>query len=204
MRTNATSPPRPSQDAPPPSPVVGEAVRRLRKQKGMTLQALAEASGVSLGMLSQVERGRSNPSVRVLSAIRVALDASLADLFDEGPAPGGDPDFVRRSGRRATIDLGVVRKELLSTNGAHHLQLMILHIAPNGSSGEQPLTYAAEKAGVVLRGELLLRVGENETVLNEGDSFAFDGVNPHSFVNVGASQAQVLWVIGPTALDRHI
>lgn len=183
---------------------VGEAVRRLRKAKGMTLQDVAEASGVSVGMLSQVERNLSSPSVRVLDGIRRALDAPLSALFDETYGVGGDPAFVRRQGSRPMIELGVLRKELLSVNGAHNLQMMILHIDAGATSGDQPFSYPAEKGGLVLAGELTLRVGDEESVLREGDSFAFDSLKPHSFRNNGGAPAKILWIIGAVPLERHL
>lgn len=183
---------------------VGEAVRRLRKARGMTLQELADASGVSVGMLSQVERNLSSPSVRVLDGIRRALDAPLSALFDEAGGAAGDPAFVRRQGARPVIELGVLRKELLSAGGAHHLQMMILHIDVGASSGDQPFSYPAEKGGLILSGELTLKVGDEETVLREGDSFAFDSLKPHSFRNNGAAPAKVMWIIGAVPLERHL
>ena len=102
------------------------------------------------------------------------------------------------------LDLGQIRKELLSVGGAHNLQMMILHIDPQGSSGATPLSYPAEKGGLVLSGEVILRVGEDETSLREGDSFAFDSSLPHSFRNIGQVPAKVMWVIGQVALDRHL
>lgn len=186
------------------TPSVGEAVRRLRKAKGMTLQELASASGVSVGMLSQVERNLSSPSVRVLAGIRRALDAPISALFDESDERADDPSFLRRQGARPMINLGELRKELLSTTGAHNLQMMILHIEPGGTSGDQPLSYPAEKGGYMLAGDLLLRVGEEESILKEGDSFVFDSLQPHSFRNVGSIAAKVLWIIGAVPLERHL
>ena len=146
----------------------------------------------------------ANPSVRVLTGIRRALDAPLSALFAEFPRSQSDPDFVRRAGHRPMLDLGQIRKELLSVGGAHNLQMMILHIDPQGSSGATPLSYPAEKGGLVLSGEVILRVGEDETSLREGDSFAFDSSLPHSFRNIGQVPAKVMWVIGQVALDRHL
>lgn len=183
---------------------LGSVIKRLRQEKGMSLQELARSSGVSAGMLSQVERGLSNPSVRIVTAIRRALGAPMNAFFDTPPSDASDPEFVRRADRRPKLDLGPVSKELLSAGTAHNLQFMILHIEPDGSSGETPLSYPAEKAGMVLAGKLLLRVGDREALLNEGDSFVFDSSLPHSFRNPSATTARVIWIIGAVALDRHL
>jgi transcriptional regulator with XRE-family HTH domain len=169
----------------------------------MTLQEVAKASGVSVGMLSQVERDLSNPSLRVLSGIRSALDVPVSALFQEPMQASLDPEYVRRVGRRPRIELGQMSKELLSSGTPHNLQFMILHIEPSGSSGDAPLNYPAEKAGMVLSGELLLTVGEEEALLYEGDSFIFGSSTPHKFRNPTNETTKVLWIIGAVA-DRHL
>lgn len=183
---------------------VGAMIRKLRRAKGLSLQEVATASGVSVGMLSQVERDLANPSLRVLTGIRQALGAEVSDLFPERSRPAQDPEFVRRASRRPRLELGHLSKELLSSGGHHNLQFMILHLEPDGSSGDQPLRYPAEKGGMILIGELVLKVGEEEALLREGDSFVFDSAAPHSFRNPGRTVTKVLWIIGAVALDRHL
>jgi len=184
---------------------VGAMIRKSRQQARISLQQLAERSGVSVGMLSQVERDLVNPSLRVLSSIRNALDLPASAFFQETtqPAPR-DPMFVRRVGRRARLELGYISKELLSAGTPHSLQLMILHIPPGSSSGDKPIRYEAEKAGMVMEGEFILRVADEESHLKEGDSFVFDSSLPHSFTNPGATPAKVLWIIGAVSVDRHV
>jgi len=185
-------------------PTIGAVVRRLRGEKGMTLQELSAASGVSVGMLSQVERDLTNPSVRVMTAIRRALDVPLSALFQDLAAEPPDPAFVRRRGHRPILELQHLRKELLSAGTSHNIQFMILHIEPNGSSGGTPLSYPAEKGGMVLEGEFLLKVGNEEAMMWEGDAFAFDSSIPHSFRNPSKTVTKVLWIIGAVSLDRHL
>jgi transcriptional regulator with XRE-family HTH domain len=183
---------------------VGEAVRRLRQAKGMTLQELADASGVSIGMLSQIERDRANPSLRVLTQIRDALGASISALFSDAHHAASDPNFVRRAPDRPRLELGYIAKELLSPGGPENLQFMILHIPPRGTSGDQPLSYPAEKGGMILAGVLSLKVGAEEAILGEGDSFLFDSTRPHSFRNPTDAPARVLWIVGAPRQERHL
>ena len=193
-------------DQPKDEPPLGDRLRQLRKKHGMSLKTLAEASGVSVGMISQVERGLANPSVRLLTALRRALNVSLQDLFADTPVvPGGsEPDFVRRKENRPVIELGTLRKELLTPTDKRHLQLMIIHIEPGGQSGGRALSYPAEKGGVVLSGTVILKVDDQAVELHEGDSFAFDSVRPHSLHNDSSAPTSVLWIIGAVQFDRHI
>jgi len=187
---------------------VGVILRRLRHDKGWSLQELAQESGVSVGMISQIERDLANPSVRVLTAIRRALGAPVSAVFrdvsivrDDDPK---EPDFVRRADQRPVLELGTLRKELLTSSGHHNLQIMILHINPGGHSGNTALSYPAEKGGMVLSGELLLTVDGKKARLREGDSFVFDSALEHSFSNTTDAVVQVMWIIGVVQLDRHL
>jgi len=187
---------------------VGAMLRAMRKEKKMSLQDLAKASGVSVGMISQIERDLANPSMRVITALRRALNISMQEMFGEsaGTAPesGGDPSFVRRVENRPEINLGSLRKELLTSGGRHNLQIMILKFEPGGQSGGRALSYPAEKGGLVLQGEVVLRVNDEEAVLRQGDSFAFDSALPHSIRNDSDAAADVLWIIGAVQFDRHL
>jgi transcriptional regulator with XRE-family HTH domain len=185
-------------------PRVGGTIRRLREARSMTLQDLAQASGVSVGMLSQIERDRANPSLRVLTQIRMALGVSVSALFDQPHHPSIDPAFVRRRDQRPRLELGYLSKELLSSGTPNSLQFMILHVPPLGTSGGQPMSYAAEKGGMLLEGAIYLRVGDEEVLLAEGDSFLFDGVLPHSFRNPNDAPAQLLWIIGAVRAERQL
>ncbi|WKL23655.1 cupin domain-containing protein (plasmid) [Agrobacterium tumefaciens] len=186
---------------------IGATLRRLRHEKKFSLQELARVSGVSVGMISQIERDLANPSVRVLTAIRRALDVPVSAVFRDVPHVGpetGDADFVRRANERPLLELGTLTKELLTSIGQHNLQIMILHINPGGHSGKTALSYPAEKGGIVLSGELVLTVDGRQARLREGDSFVFDSALEHSFSNPGEEMAHVIWIIGAVQLDRHL
>lgn len=180
---------------------VGATIRRLRLARSLTLQELADASGVSVGMLSQIERDRANPSLRVLSQVRDALGASISELFEETAATPADPAFVCRADARPRLDLGYLQKQLLSRRRAGGLQLMILIIPPLGTSGDQAISAPYEKGGMVMEGSLALSVGGEEALLQEGDSFLFDGALPHSLRNPANRQARILWVVGAPTVE---
>lgn len=187
---------------------IGATFRQLRKSQGMSLRELSERSGVSVGTISQIERDIANPSMRVLTAVRRALNIPMQVMFGDDPAgaveDAGDPPFLRRAAKRPHIDLGPLQKELLTSGGNHNLQIMILTIAPGGSSGNTALSYPAEKGGLVIEGELMMTVDNCEARLEEGDSFVFDSSQPHGFRNDSDRPARILWVIGAVQFDRHL
>ncbi len=193
----------PRQAGPPPveMPRVGDAIRLLRTERGLTLHRLAGEAGVSVGMLGLIERNRANPSLRVIAQIRTALGVSLAELFASTPEARPDPPYVRRAANRPWLEFGEMSKELLSPGDAPGLQFMILHIPPRGSSGSRPMLHPAQKGGLVLEGSLVLRVGEEEALLGPGDSFRCEAERPHGIRNPGSATTRVLWIMAPLPPD---
>jgi transcriptional regulator with XRE-family HTH domain len=183
---------------------IGATIRNLRTGRNLSLQDLSKLAGVSVGMLSQIERNLANPSLKILTKIQLALGTNAGAFFEDDPRASPEPDFVRRKDQRAFCDLGTLTKELLSSGASQHLEIMLLHIPPNGSSGEQPLTSPSEKGGLVLEGSIFMTVGDKQAKLLEGDSFIFDGQSPHSFHNPGPGSAKVLWIISNVPISRHL
>src|SRR5690606_250320 len=160
--------------------LIGQVIRRIRKEKGISLEELSERSGVAVGMLSQIERDLGNPSLKTLARIRQALDVPLSAFFEDDGATVGDSDpdaHIRRRETRAALPFGtaLMTKEMLSPAAGRRLQFMILNIEPGGTSGDPPLSYPAEKGGMVLQGAFELDLNGQVLSLNEGDSFQFDG-----------------------------
>ena len=182
----------------------GARIRKARLTIGMSLKELSDRAGISIGNLSQIERGLANPSFRTVMKIQAALGVTSKTLFPHVPKREDDPEFVRRKDRRPLCDLGILTKELISTGTSPHLDMMILHIPSGGSTGEAPLLSLSDKAGFVLSGEVVLRVGQRMSILSEGDSFQFEGSAPHSVHNESANPAQVLWIINKLPMDRHL
>lgn len=190
---------------------IGQAIRRIRKHKKISLQALSSASGVAIGMLSQIERDLGNPSLKTLMRIQQALDVPLSALFDGAREPGSPSDdlaaHVRRQGTRRAVQFGtpLMTKEMLSPPAGERLQFMVLNIQPGGSSGASPLSYAAEKGGMVLHGTFELNLAGKVLQLHSGDSFQFDGATPHTFSNPFDEPASLLWIIShEPASSRHL
>lgn len=176
---------------------LGARVRELRNEKKMTLAELSLRSQISIGMLSHIERGQTSPSLKTLERLRLALEVPLASFFErEEPAPKNDGTVVRAHARARLPfkKLGLV-KERLSPPGHSDLDVLMLVIEPGGGSGAEPWTRQGEKAGMVLEGTFELHVGDASHVLREGDSFQFDGSQPHTFRNPSSATARVLWII---------
>jgi transcriptional regulator with XRE-family HTH domain len=175
---------------------LSQALRRHRLRRGLSLKALAKIADVSVGLLSQIERGISSPSLRTLSKVRLALDVSLAELFNPEPEIP-EESYIQRFENRRTMNIGPNRllKEMLSPDPESELQMMILIIPPGGGSGKEPYCYPGEKCGFVLEGVLRLQLGNETSHLRKGDSFQFDAAIPHGFANPSQREVRVVWVI---------
>lgn len=188
---------------------LGSDIRAMRKARGLTLAGLAEASGRSVGFLSQVERGRKSPSVGTLQAIAEALGVGIGWFFQLGEADVSHERAVvvrRRKRRRlsyttlgSTDYLGMV-DELLSPTLEGDMALVLTTYRPGASSGDELYDHGGEEAGLVLAGTVDLLLGRRTHRLEAGDSFQFKSAVPHRYVNRGADEAQVLMVISPVAL----
>jgi transcriptional regulator with XRE-family HTH domain len=178
---------------------VGQRIRDIRRNRKLSLEAIATRTDLSIGFLSQIERGLSSPSLRVLATIADVLGVGIAGLFgaNETAAPGSDA-IVTREQQRAELNLWRtgISKQLLSPSGSDgRLNLFLVHLEPDGSTGDELYTHDGEEAGLVLEGEMKLTVDAETWTLKTGDSFRFASRRPHRFSNPSdKAKAVVLWV----------
>ena len=189
---------------PPVDLAVGRRIRDLRRGKEMSLETVAARTDLSIGFISQIERGLSSPSLRVLATLADVLGVGIAALFGGTPNQGGASDgVVTREVQRAELKLWRtgISKQLLSPAGSEsRLNLFLVHLDPGGSTGDELYTHDGEEAGLVLAGEMILTVDAETWTLKQGDSFRFASRRPHRFSNPDTDEkAVVLWVNCVTA-----
>jgi transcriptional regulator with XRE-family HTH domain len=177
---------------------VGARLRALRAEHGLTILELAAKAGISAGLISQIERGNSNPSMKTIQRLRAALGVNIWEFFGQAAAANeGEPSFVRRRERRARLVVGRTRlvKELLSPQGDSPLRFMLITLPPGGVS-EDVLVGRGEKGGYVMSGRVELTVDGRRAELAEGDSFQFESHLPHQLANPSAEEeAVVFWIM---------
>ncbi|EGD59945.1 putative transcriptional regulator [Novosphingobium nitrogenifigens DSM 19370] len=178
---------------------LGQQIRALRRDRGLTLAHLAETTGLSLGLVSQIERGLSEPSVKALHLLASALGVTVGWFFrDDGEREDTLPEsdlIVRRGARRTIGYAGGIVDELLSPSLDGQLELLLCRIAPG--SGADPYAHAGEEAGYVVAGTLELTVEGHTHVLTAGDSFGFRSMRPHSYRNPTRQETVVIWAVTP-------
>ncbi|MFD1911234.1 helix-turn-helix domain-containing protein [Halodurantibacterium flavum] len=193
-------PAEPQVGAPPAEPLAsapaaqppqfGGRIRELRRRAGMTLQALADEAGISVGFLSQVERDKATPSLATLAGLAGALGVGV-NWFIAAPRAA---DAVTRAGERtrfsiADSSLGYERLDTHLPGGT--LSSLIVHL-PVGYASEVS-RHTGEEMIFVLEGTIRQTLGEAVILLGPGDSFHFMGDTPHSFANAGEGPARLLW-----------
>jgi transcriptional regulator with XRE-family HTH domain len=178
---------------------VGQRIRDLRRTRAMSLETVAVRTDLSIGFLSQIERGLSSPSLRVLATLADVLGVGIAGLFGARENTGAVPDaVVTRERQRPELNLWRtgISKQLLSPAGSDgRLNLFLVHLEPGGSTGDELYTHDGEEAGLVIEGKMKLTVDAESWTLKSGDSFRFASRRPHRFSNPSRdAKAVVLWV----------
>ena len=186
----------PAPSAPPP---VGTRIRALREGMDLSLRDLAERSGVSAPMLSQVERGETSPTLAVAGRIAKGLDLSLSQLLrlDEGGAVA-----IVRAGERRTG--GAPRRghrvEVLTPPLPGQRAELSRHVlaprASTGGPGDPPMHEpGSRETALVQFGRVVLRIDGERHELGDGDCVTFDADLPHHFENPGRDEAILLAVV---------
>jgi transcriptional regulator with XRE-family HTH domain len=166
---------------------LGDQVRRLRLERGMTLEEVAAKSGCSLGSLSQLERGKGNPAFFTLVRIAHALDVPIARLLHIERALS--PVVRRGTGRQLNPhpfgDDSGARYELLTPDLDRALEVIRYEIPPGLSTETTPFVHRGEEVGIVLQGVQETNINGVTYTLHEGDTISFQSTLPHWFRNPG-------------------
>lgn len=174
---------------------IGARLRAARTERGLTIEQLAHASGLTKGFISQLERDATAASLASLARICGALGIRIGDLTDRETS-----ELVRR-GERPRVGVGETHRHyLLSPPGERRFRAIESHVAPGGSSGDEPQTSLADAELVlVVSGSLELTVDEETFLLEQGDAFTYSPREPHSWRNPSPVEpATVLWVAVPS------
>lgn len=181
----------------------GLRVRRLRQEKGLTLQQLGERSGLAISTLSKVENGQISPTYENLLRLADGLAIDVAQLFDQ-------QSHVMASGRRSVTRHGEGVKhsspqyeyEMLCADISHkHFIPLVTVIKARREDGTTHLLrHAGEEFVYVLSGSIEIHTDQYKPLsLNAGDSFYFDSNMGHALVSTSPEDAQVVWVCSRVA-----
>jgi transcriptional regulator with XRE-family HTH domain len=197
---------------------VGQRLRSERERRGLSLRELARRLEISPSALSQIETGRSRPSVGTLYAIVSELDMSLDELFgaqrpaaSASRAAGAEESgatLVQRRDTRKGIDLeSGVRWERLTPTAEQDADFLYVVYEVGGASSREGthMRHMGREYGVVLSGRLRVTIGfDEEHELGPGDSIAFESSRPHRLENASDEPVEAIWfVVGRSHSDAR-
>lgn len=178
---------------------LGKKIRDLRLRRGLTVQQLAELTGLSKGFISQVENSRTSPSLATLQDLARSLETSVAYLVVEEERV---PHLVRAVDRpRLQIGGNTSQVEVLSAQPRRNLELIQAELPAGVAAGDKRHYHHGEEVVLCTEGRVTLFCGEHTMVLEAGDSCHFDGRVPHAVENSGDTTARVLIAMTPAAFE---
>ena len=176
---------------------IGARIRAVRKEKGWTLEALASNSGLSTGLLSQVERDLTTLSIVSLSAICHALSIPIESLFSSSRPIGQAPSAITRADQQLHIQIGgsPIRYQYLSGQlpDVPVKELLIAEFPPG--CDQQDSSHEGQELGYVLRGSFVLHGGDEQVQLKTGDSYRVAASESHGYRTSDSEGAHVLMAV---------
>lgn len=174
---------------------LGSNLRELRTREGMSLRELAAASGLSATLLSQLERGLAEPSLKTLRALSQVFDATASTLFaTQSPLL----TQLSRPGERSRISspAGRIQYERLTPNNGQ-LEVLRGTLAPGTWSSDSPWHHEAVECVFVDSGTLTVEVGGQTLTVGTGESVTFSSQHPHRYGNLSPETTTFIVSVSP-------
>jgi transcriptional regulator with XRE-family HTH domain len=182
-------------DAADLAPVVGQNLRKLRTQRGLSLERLAQLSGVSRAMLGQIELGQSAPTINVLWKIARALEVTFSALISSRTSAGA---LVLRSNDSKLLtskDRSFSSRALFPYDVPRRVEFYELRLSPGGVEDADPHPPGTSENLVVTQGAVEIEVAGQTHRLDTGDSILFEADVPHAYKNPGKSESVMYLVM---------
>jgi transcriptional regulator with XRE-family HTH domain len=190
---------------------LGARLREAREARNMTLRELARRLGLSPSLISQVETGKSQPSISTLFAIVGELEIPVNEVVWEADPDGRDRGRrsrdvdaawshspVQRANERLSIHIDSgVSWQRLTAHPDHDVDFLLLRYEPGGESTapESLMRHNGKEYGYILSGRLRVTIGFESYELRRGDSISFDCTEPHRLAAVGHEAVEAVWFV---------
>jgi transcriptional regulator with XRE-family HTH domain len=174
----------------------------------MSVRKLAEAAGLSPSLVSQIERGKSEPSISSLRKLAEALSVSIFYLLDERADDTGNEversiaSRVVRHGerRRVTLPHSGLRYELLCPDVSGRMEAWVATLDPGAATGDAARGHLSDEFMLIISGSTELEYGDEKLILEANDSIYLDGTVPHRMRALGEKPLVFLSVLSPPVL----
>jgi transcriptional regulator with XRE-family HTH domain len=182
-------------------PVIGTILKIFREKTRKNQSEIAQKAGISISMLSQIERGLVSPSIDTLFQVCEALGMEISDLFRR---IASEPlvRVQRRGERLSTRRHGILFEQLATSAQVHHPgEMFLLELKPHGQAGLSGIGHEGIEMGYILEGSAVLTVAGIAYRLHEGDSISFNANVPHSLINAEKKTMRAIWAAIPPHKD---
>jgi len=174
---------------------VGRKIKSFRMARQLTVRELAVAADISPGFISQLENGRTNAAIGTLRRIASALGMAFVDLFSPDTSTSR---VLRRDERPLLPTRSGTKKYAIALPPLRGVEIYISELTPGQSTGDSSYTHGdSQEFAYVLRGTVTLTVSGTPFELEMGDSLEFRSSEPHSLLNTGREDAEVMWINSP-------
>jgi transcriptional regulator with XRE-family HTH domain len=182
-------------------PLIGTILKRYREKMNKNQGEIAAQAGISISMLSQIERGVVSPSIDTLCGVCTALGLELSELFRR-IAPDATIRVKREGERLNSRHHGILFEQLaISVQSNFPAELLLLEVMPGKRIGLSEGGHEGVEMGYVLEGSAVLTVEGKEFAIGRGDSVSFNANLPHSLFNGGNEKFKALWAALPPHKD---
>jgi transcriptional regulator with XRE-family HTH domain len=186
-----------NQDGQEPDINVGQRLRSLREEKGLTLRALADISGLAVNTLSLIENGKSSPSVSTLQKVSTALQVPIVTFFlfnrvDQKVI------YTRRNHRRQVSFEHGFLEDLGAGLSDGAMEPFIITLGPETNSGPDAIIHTGYEFVYCLVGRIAYIVENQRYILDPGDSLFFESHLPHCWQNLSSMPSKKILILCPT------
>ncbi len=187
---------------------VGQRLREIRQQFGMSQRQLADQAGVPHGQISMIETNKNSPSVASLRKILGGFGITMGEFFEPETVESSQVFFTPDELRDLTSKLyqgpeatrSMMRLRQVGDAKTHGLQILQERYEAGADTGADMIEHEASEGGIVVSGELEVTVGETTRILKAGDSYLFNSRQPHRFRNISDRPAEVISACTPPYL----
>lgn len=172
---------------------LGERLKHLRKQKGLTLQNLSDITDLSMGFLSNIERDLTSPTISHLQKICSALNIDLVDIIQ----PSVENKVLVKQNERREIFYSKeskIKYELI-TEGQKSINGMCITMEEGADYGKISYGHSSDELGIVVKGTMQIEIGGKLYIVNEGDTVYIQANVPHKYKNIGPSKCISYWIL---------
>ncbi|GEM_PF-1021111 len=172
--------------------LIGQQIRKVRQRRRMTIQQLADASGLSASMLSLVERGLTSPSLLSLTAIGRTLGITLAEMMS-GQLNEPEEAVTRLESMPLLKTPDGILRRILRQDRARGVTITYNEYGPGIGNSPVGITHTGFEYGLVIEGELTIEIDGDQTVLHGGDVVSLRSTRVHKIWNYSSQKATTVW-----------